>query len=642
MVHVTLLIAGLISTSPVEPSKALSENLKTYQVEKAKTASDSGAQIRLALWCEARGLEPEKLKHLAIAVLRDPSNATARGLLGLIAYQGRWESPEAIAARLKVDEVRNAKLAAYNTQRSKVDKAADPATAKPGTIEARRLAVEHVRLGMWCEQHGLKPEATAHFTQAVVLDPYRDATWKHLGYVSHHGRWLIPAQVAAEEAENTLQRKSDAFWVRQIKTWKAWLGDESKKDQALAELQKVKDPRSVPSIKRVFATDVEADQILAVEILTRIAGSQSTRELAVFAVQSDYNKVRGAACRALRGRDTRAFLELLVGLIHSPMSSKIQPVGGSGLPGFLLVETPRFKMLRGYEAPDIAQPGLNWHGYVGMGSNGLPVVAKGAELRALNNPDNIPTLIARFEARARELIAEASVKAVASHRRMVADITQIECANSETSLVNDRVIQILKETVDAPSLGEDEDAWKKWAFDRQGYRYEPPRQITLALNALPQYPPSAVTSCFAAGTLVRTVDGRKPIESIRVGDQVLSQDVTTGSLAFQSVNVIHHNAPAPTIHVKLDNGDTIVASTFHRFWRAGRGWAMARDLKTGDVLRTLGGTSKIVTLENGASVPVFNLDVAVSRTYFVGERDALVHDNTLPDPDEKGFDVVTH
>ena len=75
-----------------------------------------------------------------------------------------------------------------------------------------------------------------------------------------------------------------------------------------------------------------------------------------------------------------------------------------------------------------------------------------------------------------------------------------------------------------------------------------------------------------------------------------------------------------------------MASRFHRFWLAGRGWLMARDLKPGEVLRTLGGPARITSVEQAPVQPVFNLDVAGSRTYFVGDSAMLVHDNTLPPP----------
>jgi hypothetical protein len=121
---------------------------------------------------------------------------------------------------------------------------------------------------------------------------------------------------------------------------------------------------------------------------------------------------------------------------------------------------------------------------------------------------------------------------------------------------------------------------------------------------------------------------------------LLTQDVTTGALSFQSVLVVHHNAPAKTIRVALDNGETITASTYHRFWHVGKGWAMAKQLQTGDTLRTLGGIARVISLEPGATVPVFNLDVFGTRTFFVGMKDALVHDNTLPATHKEPFDAV--
>ena len=640
MFQLTLILAGLISTAPVEPSLALPDNLQAYQLEKARTGADSGSNLRLALWCEARGLEPEKMRHLAIAVLSDPANATARGLMGLLSYQGRWESPDAVAEKLNADEARNAKLAAYNALRGKIDKVMAPGTMKSGTKEAIRFAFEHAKLGMWCEQNGLKPEATAHFTQAVVLDPYRDTTWKHLGFVRHLGRWMTHEQVAAEAIENKRQRKSDADWGRHLKASLESIRDQSKRDKAIEELKSVLDPRAVPSIVHFFASGSELEQELAVEMLARIETPLSTSELAELAIQGQSKNVRMAASETLRRRDMREYGEKLVALIRSPMTYAIQPVGGPGSSGFLRVETPQFKMLRGYEAPEVFNT-RGFQGYVGIGPNGLPVIASPAELLRTPVPSLKPGSVARSEERAREFIADANMKAMVSHERMVNDVKAIEYANADSSVVNERVISTLKEALGAPDLGYDETAWRTWWYDRLGYRYEPPQQIFLEVNASPQYPPPTLGgSCFAAGTVVRTIDGHRTIESIRVGDQVLSQNVVTGALDYKSVNVVHHNPPASTIHVKFDNGDTVVASTYHRFWCAGRGWAMARELKIGDLLRTLGGTSKVVSLEIGETVPVFNLDVAGSHTYFVGERDALVHDNTLPELREKGFDVA--
>ncbi len=91
----TVLLSGIVMMgvlagdgTSTEPSK-----LAEYKAAAAGAGHDPKAHIRLALWCEAHGLTAERLKHLSLAVLNDPSNALARGLLGLVAYHGKWDTP---------------------------------------------------------------------------------------------------------------------------------------------------------------------------------------------------------------------------------------------------------------------------------------------------------------------------------------------------------------------------------------------------------------------------------------------------------------------------------------------------------------------------------------------------------------------
>ena len=60
-----------------------------YEQARKDAGRDAAAHVRLALWCESHGMSAERMKHLAMAVLYDPSNALARGLMGLVAYQGQ-------------------------------------------------------------------------------------------------------------------------------------------------------------------------------------------------------------------------------------------------------------------------------------------------------------------------------------------------------------------------------------------------------------------------------------------------------------------------------------------------------------------------------------------------------------------------
>ena len=85
-------------------------------------------------------------------------------------------------------------------------------------------------------------------------------------------------------------------------------------------------------------------------------------------------------------------------------------------------------------------------------------------------------------------------------------------------------------------------------------------------------------------------------------------------------------------------GETIVATGIHRFWKAGVGWVMARDLKPGDPVRTLDGRVGVVSVESGIVQPVFNLELSTGKSFFVGKQGVLVHDNTTVDPVQRPFD----
>lgn len=146
-------------------------------------------------------------------------------------------------------------------------------------------------------------------------------------------------------------------------------------------------------------------------------------------------------------------------------------------------------------------------------------------------------------------------------------------------------------------------------------------------------------SCFGAGTLVWTQEGRRPIAEIRYGDQLLTRNTTTGVLAFQPVVTVYHNPPNATYRIDL-GGESIVATGIHRLWKAGVGWVMARELKAGDRLRTVSGITTVNSVKAEKSQPVFNLQLAGGDGFFVGHTGVLAHDNSLVNPVEKPFDLV--
>ena len=188
MAAVVLICAGLLGFSPPDQSE--------YQAAAARAGRDAGAHLKLAVWCEAHGMDAERLKHLAVALAIDPQNAAARGLMGLVAYGGKWLPPEKVGEAVKADEAMAAKLAEYEGKRQ----------ATPETAEAQW------QLGLWCEKNGLKAEATAHFTAVTQIDPKRADAWRKLGCEFSNGRWINAEQAAAERAEDQAQWTADMHW----------------------------------------------------------------------------------------------------------------------------------------------------------------------------------------------------------------------------------------------------------------------------------------------------------------------------------------------------------------------------------------------------------------------------------------------
>src|SRR3954452_8166510 len=231
MIFALLFCGGSLATLPLD-QVASPQDLAAYEAAREKVGRGAEAHVELALWCEARGLKAERLKHLALAVLSDPKNASARGLMGLVAYRGRWQRPDAVAEKVKADEALTARLAEYNARRGRVRETADA----------------HWDLAVWCERNGLEAEAETHFSVVTRLDPAREAAWKRLGCKKYDGRWMTDAQVAREKEEAELQKRADRHWKPLLTKWRGWLGDRARRAEAEESLASVTDPRAAGAV----------------------------------------------------------------------------------------------------------------------------------------------------------------------------------------------------------------------------------------------------------------------------------------------------------------------------------------------------------------------------------------------------------
>ncbi len=320
MVPIVVVCAGLLVGQLVDSSRPIGD-MQTYEALKLKAGHDPEGQVKLALWCEARGLNAERVRHLAAAVLSDPRNAAARGLLGQLEFNGQWESLERAEERIKADDSRAAIRDEYQERRAKLtadeihsqqaqvleENGSRSPTAHSARLKSdRQLAQAHVKLGLWCKANGLTPEANAHFTAAIHFDPYRDSTWKHLGYVKLDGRWKTRDQAAIDAQEGREQRRADHYWEPRLKKWKSWLNDKLDRAQAEDLLAAVADRRAVPSILKVFPGDgPEASQVRRVRLLGQIDDPASSRALAAQATWTRFDSVLSQAIAILKTRPPR-------------------------------------------------------------------------------------------------------------------------------------------------------------------------------------------------------------------------------------------------------------------------------------------------------------------------------------------------
>ena len=163
--------------------------------------------------------------------------------------------------------------------------------------------------------------------------------------------------------------------------------------------------------------------------------------------------------------------------------------------------------------------------------------------------------------------------------------SSFEATNDRINEFNARTLPVLS-AITGQDLGPEPEKWKGWWTDQLGYAYQVQRARDEAdLFRLRQ----RRRFLYAFGLLRRRYagpNGRRP------ADRSNRSGLATGSCrrdldrnARVPAGGRHaSNSVRPTLRITIGD-ETIVATGIHRFWKAGKGWAMARELKAGDRLR---------------------------------------------------------
>ena len=141
MIQVILLCCVMLGDGGKPTETPTATDRAAYEAAAAKTGKNAAAHVKLALWCEAHGMTAERIKHLSLAVSLAPANPLARGLLGQVAFQGKWAGPEQIEREIRSDPKLQALFREY------LDRRIDTPQKDPDA---------QLRLAAWCLENGLK------------------------------------------------------------------------------------------------------------------------------------------------------------------------------------------------------------------------------------------------------------------------------------------------------------------------------------------------------------------------------------------------------------------------------------------------------------------------------------------------------
>ena len=580
-------------------------NSNSKKLSNAERLAQGEALVKESLYFEIAGSNDERNRLLSVAQTTAPNYPPAMWHSGHVAFNNQWMKLEDVPEAAK----KNTDLGAYEKQRDKA----------PDTFEG------HLNLARWCAKRGLQDQARAHYNQVLQFDPDNAEAPAQLGFKRVGNSWVAKPELDEMVSEAQRLAKALTKWLPRITAIRKGLveGPGPAYEMAKKQLEEIKDPEALPALEYLLSAVNEECAKLLVEKLASWSELPATHAIVRQAIYSPWDSIRQLAATKLEGRPREDFVPKLLAAMHTPLTVQTVIVSEGGR----LVTREVFAR----ESRDA------WE-----------VVM-------------IDTAYVR-DARPWGSSAQATSDAMLKIRENTAVrllIASMQSANTDE--LNRRVMTALSIATHITTNVRPEDWWTWWDNQNETSYSKPKptdtdykqKYVTLQdkptgpiVSAPPSPPPPRPApspppprsprpthaSCFVAGTPVWTVRGQLPIERIRIGDLVASQDPESGEVAFKPVMQTTVRQNAEVVSVDL-NGSTLKPTGGHLFWVAGEGWTKARNLKSGQTLHCASGTVQVsLVSEEPQPEQTYNLVVADFNTYFVGPEKILSHDVTEKKP----------
>jgi len=572
--------------------------------------------VQEALAHESLGLSEDRHRLLNEALDAAPEFAPANWHQGRVKIGQNWLSVEEAIETENQQKLRQS----YERQRE----------TAPDTVPGQ------LALADWCAAHCMVAQETAHLNRVIQLEPNHVEARNRLNQRQVNGRWVQQKDLWKGLQDRQLVQESVAKWQDRLLRVAGGLDDRgsARSDAARRKLVADLDVDAAPAIESILATHSQPAALLAVELLGEMPEHQASQALVRIAVLSPWADVRDQAASQLQTRPYDHYVPLLLSELATPIDSRIDAalVGGRILYRHVfeqeLMDRRQVAML---DTVLMRRGSLVQTNPAGPLDEG-PFVDPMVSLQALSAAE-----------------AETRARALTDMQRVMFQREQVRLQrNLWIYSMNERIGEVLR-TATGQNLPPAPQAWWSWWDEENGVRMDGEKFTDIRYNQDVEVyedidavvvtggdstggssPAPRRCECFVAGTPVWTITGPMPIERVRIGDLVLSQDPNSGELAYKPVLQTTVRPAEALIKVTLATRDREIleGSSGHPLWVAGEGWTMLRELDSGDLLHGIGGSAVVSEVVEGQTAETFNLVIDDFHTYVVGDAKIVCHDNT--------------
>ena len=137
--------------------------------------------------------------------------------------------------------------------------------------------------------------------------------------------------------------------------------------------------------------------------------------------------------------------------------------------------------------------------------------------------------------------------------------------------------------------------------------------------------------CFVAGTEIQTPEGPRPIETLSVGQSVISIDPETNERTVETITELIRPGPRIIWRVSGQNPDGTMASfqvtDDHPWYVEGAGWTETSSLRSGERVATADHRGLVITdvARTDRVDATYNISVTGSHTFLAGSVGVVVH-----------------